>query len=293
MEIKKNRKVQWIDVVKPNGQDIAWLEKKFGLHPVIVEELRAPSARARVEAYKDYLYFIYYFPLYDTKDEASVRTEIDFVVTKDTVATVHYEPLEKAFGDFNIKDETNSLEFLYHLLGHLITFEERQLRHIREKVEKVGRELFHGKEKELLERITYLKRDISEYRISVRLQEPVLKSLLVKGTAFWGKSAETYLGELIGEQLKVVSQIQDYREAISDFENTNNQLMDVKINNVMRTLTSLSFFTLPFMLLVEIFSMNATPTPLVDHPYGFWMIVTVVIIGMIILVGYFKRKDWF
>ena len=110
---------------------------------------------------------------------------------------------------------------------------------------------------------------------------------------FWGDNAEVYLSELIGEQLKVVSQIQDYREAISDFENTNNQLMNVKINNVMRTLTSLSFFTLPFMLLAEVFSMDTKNTPLVDHPYGFWLIVGIIIAGMATLVAYFKKKDWF
>ena len=179
--------MQWIDVVNRKAADVGWLEQKFGLHPVIVEELRAPSARARVEAYKDYLYFIYYFPLYDTKDEASVRSEIDFIVTKNTVATVHYEPLKKTLENFSVKDETDSLELLYHLLEHLITFEERQLRHIREKVEKVGREIFQGKEKELLERITYLKRDISEYRISVRLQEPVLKIAPRKRRGFLGR----------------------------------------------------------------------------------------------------------
>lgn len=293
METKKNKRVTWIDVTKPTSTDIAWLEKKFELHPVIVDELREPSARARVEIYEDYLYFIYYFPLYDTKDEASVRSEIDFIVTKDTIATVHYEPLKKTLDDFKIGSEANSLELLCHLLEHLITFEERQLRHIREKVEEVGRDIFKGKEKELLERITYLKRDISEYRISVRLQEPVLKSLSIKGRSFWGRDAETYLDELIGEQLKVVSQIQDYREAISDFENTNNQLMDVKINNVMRTLTSLSFFTLPFMLFVEIFSMDTHNTPLVDQPYGFWVVTGIVVVGMVVLIAYFRKKDWF
>jgi len=65
----------------------------------------------------------------------------------------------------------SSLAVMYLLIEHLINFEERQLRHIREKVELVGKEIFKDKEKEVLERITYLKRDVSEYRIIVRLQE--------------------------------------------------------------------------------------------------------------------------
>ena len=64
---------------------------------------RAPRSRLRGRASRsteDYLFFIYYFPLYDIKDEASVRSEIDIIVSKNIVATVHYEPLKSVFGRF-------------------------------------------------------------------------------------------------------------------------------------------------------------------------------------------------
>lgn len=293
MEIKKGKGVQWADVAEPREKELTWLGKEYKLHPVIVDELRGPSARSRVEAYKDYLYFIYYFPVYDRGDEASTRTEIDFIVTKDTVATVHYDGLGGVMDGFDITACDSSLAIMYRLIEHLINFQERQLRHIREKVEMVGKEIFKGKEKEVLERITYLKRDISEYRIVVRLQEPILRSLLSKGKKFWGNSAEIYLNDLIGDQLKVVNQLEDYREAIADFEDTNNQLMNLKINTVMKTFTSLSFLTFPFMLLAALFSMNTRDTPLIDTPGAFWIIFGIMVVGMVGMTIYFKRKGWF
>ena len=285
--------MQWVDVNKPSEKDLAWLGKEYKLHPVIVEELRAPSARGRVEAYKDYLYFIYYFPIYDHDDEASARTEIDFIITKDSVATVHYDGLDGVLKGFDVAECDSSLAVMYKLIEHLINFQERQLRHIREKVETVGKEIFKDKEKEVLERITYVKRDVSEYRIVVRLQEPILRSLLIKGKKFWGDSAEIYLSDLMCDQLKIVNQLEDYREAISDFEDTNNQLMNLKINSVMKTFTSLSFLTFPFMLVAALFSMNTRGTPLVNLPYAFWIILGIMIVGMVVMTVYFKRKGWF
>ncbi len=293
MEIRKGKGVQWINVGKPSEKDLAWLGKEFGIHPIIVDELRGPSARGRVEAYRNYLYFIYYFPVYDHRDEASARTEIDFIITKNTVITVHYDGLEGALDEPNIAHCDSSLAVMYHLIEHLISFQERQLRHIREKVEAVGKEIFKDREKEVLERITYVKRDVSEYRIVVRLQEPILRSLLAKGKKFWGDSAEIYLNDLIGDQLKVVNQLEDYREAISDFEDTNNQLMNLKINSVMKTFTSLSFLTFPFMLIAALFSMNTRGTPLVNMPNAFWIIFGIMMVGMVSLTIYFRRKGWF
>jgi magnesium transporter len=293
MEIEKNKLVQWIDIQKPTGKDIAWLKEKFKLHPIIVDELKGPSARARVEQYDDYLYFVYYFPLYDTKDESSVRTEIDFIVTKNAVATLHYEPLTGVLDDFDLGLTNSSFQLVYSIIQHLLNFQERQIRHVREKVETIGREIFHDKEKEVLEKITYLKRDISEYRIVVRLEGPILNSLLAKGREFWGKDSEIYMNDLIGDHLKVVNQLEDYREAVRDFEDTNNQLMNLKINTVMKTFTLLSFLTFPFVLLASLFSLNTPDTPIVSSPHAFWIIVAIMVAGMIILATYFKNKKWF
>jgi magnesium transporter len=293
MDIEKNRHVEWIDVENPDAHDLSWLKEKFALHPVIIDELKGPSARAHVESYDDYLYFVYYFPKYDEKEEASVRTEIDFIVTKKAVVTVHYEPISQVFENFEVQHEASSLELVYRLVEHLIMFEERQLRHVREKVEQVGREIFKDKEREVLERITYLKRDVSEYRIVVRLQEPILRSLLVKGKKFWGEGAEVYLSDLMGDHLKVMNQLEDYRDAVADFEDTNNQLMNLKINTVMKTFTALSFLTFPFILIAALFSMNTQGTPIINLPYAFWIVLGIMIIGMITLATYFKSKKWF
>ena len=294
MDIEKNKAVEWIDVARPTAKDLAWLKEKFGLHPVIVDELRGPSTRARAEIHKNYIYFIYYLPKYDKDDEASIRTEIDFIVTKNAVTTIHYEPVTEALENFEIKNEKDSLELLYRVVEHLIIYEERQLRHVREKVESVCRNLFKGQEKEILERLMYLKRDISEYRIVVKLQGPILRSLVAKGKKFWdADDTEAYLNDLAGDHLKVVEQLEDYRETISDFEETNNQLMNIKISNVMKTFTALSFLTFPFVLIAGIFTMNTRDMPIVNLPGAFWIIVGFMVASMLVLVLYFRKKDWF
>ena len=293
METKTGKNVTWIDIEKPSEKDLDWIQKEFDIHPVIIEELRSTSSRGRVESYKNYIFFIYYFPVYDNEDEASARAEIDFIITKDTIITVHYGMAKETLEKLNVQPIGSPMEVMYAIVEHLINFEERQLRHIREKVEFVGKQIFKNREREVLEHITYLKRDISEYRIVVRLQGPIFHSLLIKGEKFWGKTAEVYLNDLIGDQLKVINQLEDYREAIADFEDTNNQLMNLKINTVMKTFTSLSFLTFPFMLIAALFSMNTRNTPIVDLPYSFWIIFGIIAAGMITLALYFKRKEWF
>ncbi len=279
-------------IFRPTDRDLEFLKVKFGIHPVILHELKTSTARARVERYNDYLFFVYYFSLYDPKHSTTLRTEIDFIITHNTVVAVHTEKIEALDALPEINAE-GSLKLLYDVLQALTEFQERQLRHVREKVEGVGKELFKDKEKEVLERLSYLKRDISEYRIIVRLEQAMLQSLLHRGMKFWSKDSEVYLNDLIGDHLRIVNQVENYREAINDFEDTNTQLMSLKINTVMKTFTILSFLTFPFMLIATLFSMNTRDTPLVGAPGAFWIVLTAMVVGMASLALYFKRKGWF
>ncbi|MCR4328579.1 MAG: hypothetical protein NUV53_03615 [Patescibacteria group bacterium] len=288
----KTKSASLLRIFRPTDRDIEFLKAKFQIHPLILQELKTTTVRARVEYYESYLYLVYYFPLYDTKSATTTRTEIDFIITRDTVIAVHSEKID-ALDSLTENTAESSLKLLYTVLQALIEFQERQLHHVREKVESLGKELFKNKEKEVLEKISYLKRDVSEYRIIVRLQQSTIQSLLSRGLKFWNKDAEIYLNDLIGDHLRIVNQVENYREATNDFEDTNTQLMGLKVNNVMKTFTILSFLTFPFMLIAALLTIPARGTPIINTPGSFWIIVTLIAIGMVSLALFFKRKEWF
>src|SRR4051812_5610098 len=105
----KTKKVSWVDILKPAEKDLTALQKEFDLHPLLVQELRNPSSRTRVEARDNYLYFIYYFPLYDIAEGASMRTEVDIIVTKNKVVAVHYDTFISLFDIDELESAKDSL----------------------------------------------------------------------------------------------------------------------------------------------------------------------------------------
>ncbi len=283
--------VTWIDIQNPTPEDLNALRDKYGFHEVIVKELAGPSVRAHMEVYDEYVFLVYNFPLYNTFERTSQRAEIDFLIMRDTVITVHYEPLPPV-AELNAFEAAHPFDLVYAILERIFQFEERQLRHIREKLEVIGQQLFKDREKEVLKEISLLKRDVSEYRVIVRSGEALLKSLTERGIQVWGEEKRVYLNDLAGDHFKIVSQIEDYREALNDFERTNSQLMYSKTTEVMKTLTSFSFLTFPFMLFAALFAMQVPGSPLAHLQHAFWIVVGIIAAGVATLFIYFKRKDW-
>ena len=295
-------KLTWIDVLKPTKKDVEFIRKQHRFHPIILDELLHASARSRVELYDKYLFLTYHLPIYDKVLKNSRRAEIDFLITKDKVITVHYEDLEplnnfwrRLSNDPHFKDRALSEStgrILYYLLEEILAFSQRQLRHIEEHVSELTKELFKNKEAELLQQISYLKRDILDYSIISKPQAIILESLINVGQRFWGEQIKIYLSDLAGDHLKIMQQLDNFKETIDSVEQTNSQLLNAKTNAVMQKFTVLAFLTVPLVLLTQIFSTDAIKDRVSDDPLIFWVSFGFVLIVTILLLVFFKRKEW-
>ena len=302
MKIVKE-KLTWIDITKPTEKDIEFVRKQEKFHPIILDELLHTSARARVEPYPHYIFLTYHMPMYDTVTRTSRKAEIDFLITKNKVITVHYEELEpinnfwrKLSNDKNFRElvlKENSGKLTYYFIQEILEFSNRQIRHIEESVTDIARQLFQKKESELLEHISYVKRNILDYRIINKPQEIILKSLKETSVKFWTDDIKVYFSDLVGDHLKITQQIENFKETVESLEETNAQLLAAKTNAVVQRFSVLAFLTFPLILVIGIFTVPALDR-LIDGKSALPFIISLIlaIIFNTILFLFFRKKKW-
>ncbi len=303
MEVVKG-KVTWIDILNPTKADIEYLRALHDFHPIILDELLHASARGKVDNYESYLYLVYHFPVYNRELRTSVRTEIDFLITRDYVITVRYEDLEpvknfgghaRAGGPLAEQILSSGGFIVYYILQEINDFCLRELRHIEHNVTSVTKNLFSHREYEMLQRISFIKRDILDYGVVVKPQALLLQSLREAGVKFWGEPLRIYLTDLIGDHMKVTQQLENFRETIESCEETNGQLLSAKTNAVMQRFSILAFLTFPLMLYTALFTVDAVAKTFPDKS-DFWIGFGTVLIITLITIYVFKRKgllrDW-
>lgn len=295
-------KITWIDIVNPKQSDIDYLAKHFKFHPLILSELIPASSRSKVEIYDGYLFIVYYLPVYNAECQTSQPTEIDFLITKDTVITVRYariEPIDQLFARMQ-KDLSSQKQFMAKTTGHLLyeilegglNFSLRQLTHITEKILKAEELIFKGKEKEMIKEISVIKRDILDQRQITRPQKSILESLLSKGTKFFGKDIEIYFNDLLGDYEKIWDALDNLKETAEALEETNNTLFESKTNNTVKVLTVTTFIVLPLTLITSIFGLHLDYMPFANHPLGFWIILVIMLGISFIFFLIAKFKKW-
>lgn len=301
MWLTKSQKVTWIDILKPTKTDIDFLKKQHKFHPIILDELLHLSARSRVEFYNCYLYLTYHLPIFDKNLKTSRRAEVDFLITKDKVITIHYEDLEpldsfmrSISNNPNFKNQAmqDSAKCTYFLIQEIIHFSLRQLRHVEDNIRDISQEIFKGTETKLLEKISYVKRDILDFSIISAPQEILLASLIEAGIKFWSGEVKIYLSDLAGDYSKVTQHVENYKATIEALETTNAQLLSAKTNAVMQRFTILAFLTFPIFFFTSLISIDFINTFISASPLRFWVIFLAVVSLVVSLVLIFRKKGW-
>jgi magnesium transporter len=301
----KHKKITWINIESPSAKEVSELAKKYDIHPLVAEELISPTMRPKVDVYENNLYLILHFP--SDKESCptcltSVGSEIDFVIGKDFLITAHYckfpslemflrdAKAKKSFREEHFKKHAGILAF--NILRELYDHSLRELEQVYIKINRAEEEIFKGMEKQMVKKLSLLKRDVLDFRRAMYPHEGVVKSFESQGEKFFGKSFRHYLGFLSGEYTKVRSLIDNNREMINTLHQTNESLLTTKTNEVMKVLTILAFITFPLMLLSGIFGMNTVSTPIIGIRGDFWIITGVMLLATFGMFLYFKSKKW-
>ena len=293
----------WVDIEKPAQKDIDWLKVNFNFHKLTLEELMPPSAREKVEQFPDYFFLVMYVPVYSENKRTTKPTELDVLVTKNQVITIHNEPIEP-LGSFLKKCKTSGIRencfgktsghLLYYLMEDLLSFASRELNHMAKNIERVEDGIFKNIERDMIKEISFIKRDVLDFRIAVRPMRRILISLREKSRNFWLETGDLniYFNDLISDYERVWSEADNYMETINALEATNTNLLNDKTNAIVKTFTILSFITFPTMLIITLLQVDTVTNPIRNLPQDFWVIVGFAMLTILGMWLYFKTRKW-
>ena len=294
----------WIDIEKPTQKDTDWLRVNFNFHPVTLSELIPSSQREKVEHFNDYLFLVTYVPIFNEKKRTTTPIEVDFLITRDHLITVHNESLEpiktfaeKCQNNLELRNKyfgSTTGHIFYWINEEVLNFAERQLVHIGKNIQRIEDGIFKSLERDMIREISTIKRDILDFRIAIRPLHRIFESLTRKALKFWPDNNDLaiYFSDLLGDYEKVWNEIDNYTDTINALESTNAHLLNDKTNAIVKTFTIMSFITFPTILLITLLQINTATNPILGRDNDFWIIVGLASTMIIAMWLYFKTRKW-
>lgn len=292
----------WVDVQSPTQEEVRSLMEEFSIHPLAADELLVPTLRPKVDLYPNFIYLILHFPVISHKHDGGNELEIDFIVGEKFLITTHYDLIDPLH-EFSKVFEVNSILekanignhagfILFYIMRELYKMLDFELDHINHDFGDIEAKIFNGKERDMVNSISHLNRDLLNFKQILRPHKEVLESFEIAGTKFFGQDFSYYLHTIAGEYYKISNILDGHRETLLELRDTNDSLLTTKTNDTMKTLTTLSFVIFPLSLIAGIFGMNTTSIPIIGQPNDFLIVMGMMAFGVFIMFIFFKYKKW-
>jgi magnesium transporter len=168
------------------------------------------------------------------------------------------------------------------------------LLHVNDDINLVDRKLFTKVSgRQITEEILRLKTNIVTFRRTMQGHRTVLERLLsYAGRELGIAGFQGYVNSLREFTNEIWHMLESQKESINALHETNESLLTLRTNNVMRVLTIISVITFPLTLLATIFAIDTPGNPFVNLPGGFWLVLVVMFFGAMGMFMIFKKKDW-
>ncbi|MCU0511233.1 MAG: magnesium transporter CorA family protein [Anaerolineae bacterium] len=295
-------RVTWVNIVYPTPADIEELREMFPyIHPLNLEDLRSPTERPKIDVQDQYLFVTMHFPQFDHRQSLSRAREVDFIIGRGYVVTVHDNLLKPMQTLYTLCDQSEAQRqrllarganhAFYVMIDMLVDYVQPILRKVDSNIREVEETIFSSDGRSIIQQIGLIRRDVIALRRIIRQQVPIIEQLERSEYPILREDMEEYFGDIADHLHRERDIIDENYEVINSLADTANTLATYRVNEVMRILTVMSVLMLPLTLISSIYGMNIT-LPLAEHPDSF-LIVALTMIGIAVaMLLFFRRRGW-
>lgn len=297
---KETDSVSWINVDGLHDTEtIASIGNHFELHPLLLEEVLNTQHRPKVEEFDNYL-FLTLKMLSIGKDGKSVVSEqISFVLGKGWVISFQeqegniFNPLLQRLQEIHGNFRNKGADYLfYRLIDTVVDDYFFVTEHISEVTENLEEQVLITPDDRSLQEIQHLKKQLINLRKAVTPLREAVSTLEKDTTILIEENITRYLRDVYEHIIHVNESIDILHYTLASIMDLYQSGISKRMNQVMKVLTIIATIFIPLTFIAGIYGMNFDNMPELHWKYGYLGVWGIMIIVLIIMVIYFKRKRW-
>jgi magnesium transporter len=102
---------------------------------------------------------------------------------------------------------------------------------------------------------------------------------------------EIYFDDIVDAHERIWDMLENYKEVIEALEDTNESVINHRVNEILRVLTAISVMVLPLTLIASIWGMNVG-VPGEGDSTDFYVVIAVMVAILVGMVTYFRKREW-
>jgi magnesium transporter len=292
--------ISWVNV--DGLHDTALVERigeRFGIHPLVLEDIVHVGQRPKVEEYDEYLYVVLYQLEWQGEEEMVAEEQVSLVIGPnfvfsfqerqgDDFATIR-ERLRTGKGKLR---ERGSDYLAYALIDATVDNYFSILDQIGRVTEQVELELLEQPSQDTMRKLQQIKREMLVVRRTIWPLREVMASLMRSESELISEDTKVYLRDVHDHSVQVLEAVETLRDVVSGMIDLYLSQVAQRTNEAIRVLTVMASIFIPLTFIVGVYGMNFDYMPELQSRWGYPVVWAVMISTAAGLLLWFKKRDW-
>ena len=300
VNLRSGTGVTWVHVA--GVHDVALLDKlgrAFGLHPLVVEDIANTDQRPKLEDYGDYIYVVLKM-LHEgasgrdiAAEQVSVILGKDYVLSFEESEPTVFDAVRERIRVGRARMRDHGADYLaYSLLDAVVDTYFSLLEQVGESMESLHGELVASPTPRMQQSLHQLRREMVQLRKSVWPLREVLGGLERGRSGLIREDTFLYLRDVYDHTVHVIDTIETFRDMIGGLMDIYLMSLSNRMNEIMKVLTIIATIFMPLSFIASLYGMNFRHMPELDWPWGYPLVLLLMLAVAGGLLLFFRRKKW-
>jgi len=284
--------LNWFDVSDPNSPELDELARRFHLHELQIDDCRHRPQRAKVDEYGSYLFAVLKHLV--PREEGPKFDDFDVFLGPDFLITVHQDDcafLDKVRQSVQQNHITRLDRIFYEITDLIVDEYLAFLDDSAENISQVESVVLESPEPAVLREIFRLKRWLIDFRRSASGMRDVVNAVVRREGGLTGDDLDPYFRDVYDHLVRGVDLVEAQRDLLTGSLDIYLSAVANRTNEVMKVLTIYGTLALPLVVITGFFGMNLH-LPWSNSPHGAWYASGLMVLSMLGVLWYFRRKRW-
>lgn len=286
----------WINLTEPTSNEIDDLTELLKIDRDVITAALDDEESSRIETDEDYTLILIDIPfdISDNNSSGYITIPLGIILSRDSIITICSKQT-RILNDFivgHVKDFYTFMRtrFILQILYRNASYYLHYLRRINKTTNEIEQEVYQSmKNKELLQ-LLRLEKSLVYFSTSLTANEATLDRLLKQNIVKQYIEDEDLLEDVIIENKQALQMSQIYGDILSRIMDAFSAIISNNQNNVMTYLTIVTMIMAVPTIISGFFGMNVPGIPFEKSPFGFWLVVLVTIVIIVVSTVYLIKK---
>jgi magnesium transporter len=290
--------VKWINVDGVHNVEIVeQIGRHFNIHPLTLEDIVNTNQRAKFEDYDNYVVAIMKMIYYDSEvhsEQLSVVLMPGIVISfQEAQGGDAFDLIRNRIRQGKGRVRKMSADYLaYALIDAVVDCYFTILEKIGDRIEVLEEELISDPTRHTMTQLHHMKRQMIFVRKAVWPMRELISNMERSDTELITPGTDVYLRDVHDHTIRVIDTVETFRDLLSGMMDIYLSSVSNKMNEVMKVLTIITTIFVPVTFIAGIYGMNFDYMPELHSKWGYpltWAVMLVIIISLLL---YFRKKKW-